>query len=76
MKKTTITAIEKRISNNETRFYIGDYAYECEINGIVRRREQRPGCLPTSNWEFVGGWNPETREFLTSVSCLDVMDVK
>lgn len=55
MKKTTITAIEKRIRNNETRFYIGDYAYECDINGIVRRREQRPGCLPTSNWELVGG---------------------
>ena len=63
MKKTTITAIEKRISNNETRFRIGAYTYECNINGIVRRREKRPGCLPTSDWEFVGGWNPETREF-------------
>lgn len=69
MKKTTMNAIEKRIRNNETRFYIGAYAYECDINGIVRRREQRPGCLPTSNWELVGGWNPETRAFLPSVSC-------
>lgn len=51
MKKNTMNAIQKKISSGETRFHIGKYYYECDVNGIIRRREQTAGCLPTSDWE-------------------------
>lgn len=60
MKKSTINAIQKRINNGEDRFYIGKYYYQCDINGMIRRREQEPGYTPTSDWELVGGWDPTT----------------
>lgn len=62
MKKNTMTAISKRIRNGETRFSLGAYWYEADINGIIRRREQQPGCTPTSDWERVARWNPLTGE--------------
>ena len=55
MKKTTINAIQGRIENGETRFYIG--------NGMIRRREQEAGYLPTSDWELVANWNPAANAF-------------
>ena len=59
MTKNTMNAIQKKISSGETRFHIGKYYYECDVNGI-RRREQTAGCLPTSDWEKVADWNPAT----------------
>lgn len=60
MTTNTKTAIQKRINIGETRFFLGRYYYECDINGIIRRREQRRGYLPTSDWEFVAQWDPFT----------------
>lgn len=62
MKKNTMTAISKRIRSGETRFSLGAYWYEADVNGIIRRREQQPGCTPTSDWERVARWNPLTGE--------------
>lgn len=53
MNKNTIKAIEKRIANGENWFYIGAYFYEVHIDGTIRRREQRAGYTPTSDWEIV-----------------------
>ena len=41
MKKNTMTAISKRIRSGETRFSLGAYWYEADVNGIIRRREQQ-----------------------------------
>lgn len=60
MKKQTAIAIQKRLTKGEDRFHIGAYYYECDINGIIRRREQRCGYLPTSDWERIGSWKPAT----------------
>lgn len=60
MKKQTMTAIQNRLNKGETRFHIGAYYYECNINGMIRRREQRVGHLPTGDWERAGSWNPNT----------------
>lgn len=54
MNANTIKAINKRIHNGETRFFIGGYYYELDVNGILRRREQVTGRTPTSDWELVG----------------------
>ena len=54
IKKSTLTAIAHRIQNGEHRFYLGDYFYELNIlNNVVRRRKQKQGYLPTSDWESV-----------------------
>lgn len=58
MTKTTMNSIQNRINNGETSFYMGKYYYECNINGMIRRREQTIGRLPTSDWECVAAWNP------------------
>ena len=58
MTKSTLSAIQRRLNNGEDRFFIGNYYYECDINGIIRRREQQCGYLPTSDWEKVADWNP------------------
>lgn len=60
MNKNTMNAIQKKISSGETRFHIGKFWYECDINGIIRRREQTSWRLPTSDWEKVADWNPAT----------------
>lgn len=60
MTKNMMNAIQHKISNGETRFYIGKYYYECDVNGIIRRREQDAGSLPTSDWEKVADWDPAT----------------
>lgn len=60
MKKQTINAIMKRIQAGESRFFIGRYLYEASINGIIRRREQCCGQLPTSDWERIGSCDPVT----------------
>ena len=60
MKKNMMNAIQKRIRSGENSFYIGKFFYECNINGIIRRREQASGRLPTSDWEKVADWNPAT----------------
>ena len=60
MTKNTMNTIQKKISSGETRFHIGKYYYECDVNGIIRRREQTAGCLPTSDWEKVAAWTPAT----------------
>ena len=60
MTKATMNAIQNRINNGETSFYMGKYYSECDINGIIRRREQTIGRLPTSDWECVADWNPMT----------------
>lgn len=60
MTKATMNAIQNRINNGETSFRMGKYYYECNINGMIRRREQTIGNLPTSDWERVGSWNPAT----------------
>lgn len=60
MKKTTKTAIQKRLNQGETRFYIGAYYYECNVDGMIRRREQVAGRTATSDWERIGSWNPAT----------------
>ena len=65
MKKNTINAIQKRLDNGETRFYIGAYFYEANINGIIRRREQVAGYTPTSDWERVCSWNPSSWKVIT-----------
>ena len=64
MKKNTEKAIKKRLSSGETRFYIGKYYYEANINGMIRRREQKPGYLPTSNWELVYQWDSVNRALI------------
>lgn len=60
MKKQTMTAIQKRLNNGETRFFVGRYYYECNVDGMIRRREQRPGYCPRSDWERIGSWNLST----------------
>lgn len=62
MGKTTKNAIQTRIINGDFHFFAGSYYYECDINSIIRRREQQPGRTPTSNWERVGSWDPHTGE--------------
>ena len=64
MNKNTKKAIKKRLSSGETRFYIGKYYYEANVNGMIRRREQKPGYLPTSNWELVYQWDSVNREIV------------
>ena len=51
MNANTKNAINRRLANGETMFYIGKYFYEYSVNGIFRRREQVPGYAPTSDWE-------------------------
>ena len=58
--KNTLNAIQRRLDNGETRFFLGRYYYEADINGIIRRREQEAGRTPTSDWERVCSWNPQT----------------
>lgn len=58
--RNTLKAIQRRLDKGETRFYISAYWYEANINSIVRRREQRCGYTPTSDWELVCSWNPPT----------------
>lgn len=58
MKKQTIAAIQTRLDNGETRFFIGRYYYECNVNGMIRRREQRAGYAPITDWERIGSWRP------------------
>lgn len=60
MTTNTKNAITKRINSGETQFFVGRYCYEANCNGILRRREQRCGCTPASDWERVGSWNPMT----------------
>lgn len=60
MNKNTMNAIQRRIINGDFRFFLGAYHYECDINGMIRRREQQPGRTPTSDWERVGSWDPHT----------------
>lgn len=60
MTTNTKKAVMKRITSGETRFFVGDYYYEANINGMIRRREQQPGRTPTSDWERVGSWDPVT----------------
>lgn len=62
MNKNTMNAIQKHIINGEYHFYLGKNYYECDINNIIRRREQQPSRTPTSDWEQVGSWNPHTGE--------------
>ena len=57
MNKNTEKAIKKRLSSGQTRFYVGDYYYEANINGMIRRREQKPGYMPTSDWQLVCQWD-------------------
>ena len=64
MNKNTEKAIKKRLSSGETRFYIGKYYYEANINGMIRRREQSPGYLPLSNWELVCKWDSVNQEII------------
>lgn len=60
MKKQTMNAIQNRLNKGLTSFHIGAYYYECSIDGMIRRREQRPGYTPASDWERIGDWNPQT----------------
>lgn len=53
MTKQTINAIQKRISNREDRFYIGEYYYEFNLGGVIRRRKQAAGRTPTTDWERI-----------------------
>ena len=64
MKKNTKKAIKKRLSSGETRFYIGKYYYEANVNGMIRRREQKPGYMPISDWQFVCKWDSVNREII------------
>ena len=61
MNKNTEKAIKKRLCSGETRFYIGKYYYEANVNGMIRRREQKPGYLPLSAWEVVCQWDSVNR---------------
>ena len=62
MTKITRDAIQRRIIRGEFHFFLGGYYYECNVDGIIRRREQQPVRLPTSDWERVGSWDPHTGE--------------
>lgn len=64
MKKNTINAVMDRIHNGESQFYLGKYWYENCGNGILRRREQSPGRLPTTDWELIANWDPEQNTFV------------
>ena len=70
MKKisnNTIKAIQKRIDNGENGFYIGAYYYSVDTcNAWVRRREQRPGYTPSSDWERVCdlSYDPDTCHYV------------
>lgn len=64
MKASTINAINKRLHNGENRFYIGAYFYECNVNGMIRRRKQCAGFAPSTDWERVGNWNPAKWEIV------------
>lgn len=57
MKASTINAIQKHLDKGETRFYIGPYYYEANVNGTIRRRKQITSRTPTSGWELVCSWN-------------------
>lgn len=60
MKTSTINAIQKYLDKGETRFHIAAYYYVANVNGTIRRREQVAGRTPTSGWELVVSWNPNT----------------
>ena len=64
MNKNTEKAIKKRLSSGETRFYIGKYYYEANVNGMIRRREQKPGYMPISDWQFVCKWDSVNRALI------------
>lgn len=64
MNKNTEKAIKKRLGSGQTRFYIGKYYYEANVNGMIRRREQKPGYMPTSAWEVVCQWDSVSREII------------
>ena len=64
MNKNTKKAIKKRLSSGQTRFYIGKYFYEANVNGMIRRREQKPGYMPISDWQFVCKWDSVNREIV------------
>jgi len=52
MNANTKNAINRRLANGETMFYIGKYFYKYDsTSGILCRREQIPGYTPTSDWE-------------------------
>lgn len=63
ISKNTINAIQKHLDNGETRFFIGAYYYEANVNGMIRRCEQKPGYAPTSDWQLVGRWSCETNNW-------------
>nr|DAJ94288.1 MAG TPA: hypothetical protein [Caudoviricetes sp.] len=46
-------SVKNRIKNGELRFFMGAYYYEANENGILRRREQKQGRTPTSEWEVI-----------------------
>ena len=64
MNKNTEKAIKKRLNKGQTRFYIGKYYYEANVNGMIRRREQKPGYLPTSDWQLVCKWDSVNRAII------------
>lgn len=53
MNANTMRAIQRRLDNDESCFYLGKYYYECLTNTCIRRREQVPGYTPTSAWENI-----------------------
>lgn len=58
----TIRAISRHIKLHEKNFYMGEFNYDCNIDGTIRRRWQRPGHTPKSNWEIIAKWDPITGE--------------
>lgn len=54
MNANTLKAINRRLDAGENAFYIGKYFYDYNsISGRLRRREQIPGYILTSEWETV-----------------------
>lgn len=53
MGKSTSEAVKKRIRNGGHSFFLGKYYCMADINGIVRRREQCRGYLPSGDKERV-----------------------
>ena len=49
----TSKAILRRAEYGEDRFFLGKYFYKIDIDGVVRRREQKTGRTPTTDWETV-----------------------
>ena len=60
---STKNAIEKRMKEARTQFFIGVYFYEVN-EWCIRRRMQCEGLLPLTDWAIVARWDNDTENYI------------